>query len=74
VLMPLEAAQAASTHESPTTKQLFRSFYAYIDAGDFKAPAPFPTFADGHREVLLCEAVLRSARERRWADVEGFHA
>jgi len=53
---------------------LFRSFYAYIDAGDFKAPAPFPTFADGHREVLLCEAVLRSARERRWADVEGFHA
>jgi predicted dehydrogenase len=57
-----------------TFKQLFRSFYAYIDAGDFTAPAAFPTFADGHREVLLCEAVLRSARERRWVDVEGGHA
>ncbi len=57
-----------------TFKQLFRAFYAYIDAGDFKAPASFPTFADGHREVLLCEAVLWSARERRWVDVEGGHA
>lgn len=54
-----------------TFKQLFRSFYAYIDAGDFEAPAPFPTFTDGHREVLLCEAVLRSARERCWIDVAG---
>jgi predicted dehydrogenase len=53
-----------------TFKQLFRAFYGYIEAGAFEAPAPFPTFADGHREMLLCEAVLRSARERRWADVE----
>jgi predicted dehydrogenase len=59
---------------SDTFKQLFRAFYAYIDASDFEAPAPFPTFADGHREVLLCEAVLRSARERRWVDVEEGHA
>jgi predicted dehydrogenase len=57
-----------------TFKQLFRAFYDYIDAGDFAAPAPFPTFADGHREVLVCEAVLRSARERRWVDVEEDHA
>jgi predicted dehydrogenase len=56
-----------------TFKQLFRAFYTYIDGGDFQTPAPFPTFADGHREVLLCEAVLRSARERRWADVEEGH-
>ena len=52
-----------------TFKQLFRSFYGYIAAGDFTASAPFPTFADGHREVLLCEAVLRSAREARWVEV-----
>jgi predicted dehydrogenase len=52
-----------------TFKQLFRSFYGYIAAGDFAAPPPFPTFADGHREVLLCEAVLRSARESRWVEV-----
>jgi hypothetical protein len=30
---------------------------------------PFPTFADGHREVVLCEAILRSHQERRWVDV-----
>jgi predicted dehydrogenase len=52
-----------------TFKQLFRSFYGYVAAGDFTAPTPFPTFADGHREVLLCEAVLRSAREGRWVEV-----
>jgi predicted dehydrogenase len=49
-----------------TFKQLFRAIYDYIDAGDLAAPRPFPTFADGHREVVLCEAVLASHRERRW--------
>ncbi|MCA9177520.1 MAG: Gfo/Idh/MocA family oxidoreductase [Planctomycetales bacterium] len=53
-----------------TFKQLFRSFYAYIEAGDLSAPAPFPTFADGHRELRICEAVLTSHRQRRWVDVE----
>ena len=53
-----------------TFKQLFRAFYDYIDRGDFRAPAPFPTFADGHREALLCEAILTSHRERRWLDVD----
>ncbi len=52
-----------------TFKQLFRSFYGSIEAGDFRASPPFPTFQDGHHEILLCEAVLRSHRERRWIDV-----
>jgi predicted dehydrogenase len=52
-----------------TFKQLFRAIYSYIDAGDFTAARPFPTFADGHREALLCDAVLRSHREQRWAAV-----
>lgn len=52
-------------------KQLFRTFYSYIAAGDFTAPPNFPTFADGHREIALCEAVLQSHRERRWVDVAG---
>ena len=51
-------------------KQLFRAFYDYIDAGDFAAPRPFPTFADGHREVSLCEAILQSQRENRWVSVQ----
>lgn len=53
-----------------TFKQLFRAFYGYIQAGNFSAPPTFPTFRDGHREVLLCEAVLQSHREGRWVAVE----
>ena len=49
-----------------TFKQLFRAIYDTIDAGDFSAPPQFPTFADGHREIVLCEAVLKSQRERGW--------
>jgi predicted dehydrogenase len=52
-----------------TFKQLFRTFYAYVEAGDMTAPRPFPTFVDGHREVVLCEAILHSHRQRRWVDV-----
>lgn len=52
-----------------TFKQLFRAVYDYLDAGNFQAPRPFPTFADGHREVQLCEAILRSHREQRWVRV-----
>jgi predicted dehydrogenase len=55
-----------------TFKQLFRAFYAAIDRGDFAGPAPpFPTFLDGHREIVLCEAVLASHRGRCWVDVSG---
>ncbi len=54
-----------------TFKQCFRAFYEYIEAGDFTAPPTFPTFADGHREILLCEAILRSHREQRWVELKG---
>jgi predicted dehydrogenase len=50
-------------------KQCFRAFYGYIAAGDFTAEPLFPTFAQGHREVLLCEAILRSHRQQRWVSV-----
>jgi predicted dehydrogenase len=70
------AARAATSYPGghnegfpDTFKQLFRAFYGYIAAGDFRAPPPFPTFADGHREILLCEAILQSHRERRWIAV-----
>ncbi len=71
-----ESARAVSNYPGghnegfpDTFKQLFRSFYGYIAAGDFSAPPPFPTFDAGHREILLCEAVLKSHREQRWVDV-----
>lgn len=50
-------------------KQSFKAFYDYIAAGDFSAPEPFPTFADGHQEILLCEAILKSHQEERWITI-----
>ncbi len=55
-----------------TFKQLFRSFYAAIEAHETSSRIPFanyPTFSDGHREILLCEAILKSAHEQRWIDL-----
>ena len=31
-----------------------------------RAAAAFPTFETGHEEMLLCDAIARSAKERRW--------
>jgi predicted dehydrogenase len=49
-----------------TFKQLFRAVYQAID-GD--TAVSYPTFADGHREIVLCEAILQSQQERRWVQV-----
>jgi predicted dehydrogenase len=54
-----------------TFKQHFRAFYGYVARGDFAAPPPFASFQDGHREVVLCEAVLESHRRRGWVEVKG---
>lgn len=52
-----------------TFKQCFKRFYEYIVSGDYAAPEPFPTFQEGHREVALCEAIEKSAREEAWIEV-----
>jgi predicted dehydrogenase len=52
-----------------TFKMTFKAFYGYIAAGDFQAEPPFATFADGHREIQLCDAILLSNREERWVEV-----
>lgn len=51
-------------------KQCFTAFYSALASGDDGSTGAFPTFADGHREILLCEAILRSQREARWVDVD----
>lgn len=53
-------------------KQCFRAFYDAIRSGDFQTAPKFPTFADGHREILLCEAILQSQREQRWVELATF--
>jgi predicted dehydrogenase len=50
-------------------KQCFRSFYNYIAADDYRAEPLFPTFAQGHREVVLCDAILKSHRQQRWVNL-----
>jgi predicted dehydrogenase len=52
-----------------TFVQLFREFYAYLDARNFDAPRRFPTFANGNHELVLCEAIAKSAQDRRWLQV-----
>lgn len=52
-----------------TFKQLQSKVYRYIRAGNFDAEADFPTFADGHYEMCLCEAIEKSSREGGWVPV-----
>ena len=49
-----------------TFVQLFRDFYNYIEADDFNATPKFPTLSTGHEELLLCEAIQKSAQSRSW--------
>ncbi|GAB5377440.1 MAG: Gfo/Idh/MocA family oxidoreductase [Acuticoccus sp.] len=48
---------------------LFAQVYADVAAGGRRPASTWATFADGHYEMEFCEAVLRSAREGRWAKV-----
>jgi predicted dehydrogenase len=52
-----------------TFRQLFRDFYSYIESGDFSARRAFPSFESGHEEMMLCDAIPESSRERRWVTV-----
>jgi predicted dehydrogenase len=46
-------------------KMHYRAVYEHIASGR-KTPALFATAADGHHEVRLCEAVLRSGKCKGW--------
>ncbi len=48
-----------------TFKQLFKEVYAHI-AGGSSEPCSYPTFADGLREMVLCEAIMESNSKRAW--------
>jgi predicted dehydrogenase len=53
-----------------TFTQLFKDFYGYIAADDLGAARSFPTFEDGHKEMVLCDAIALSGKERRWVTVD----
>jgi predicted dehydrogenase len=48
----------------------FRAVYADVAAGRPSPEPGYATFADGHDEMLVGDAIARSAREGRWVDVE----
>lgn len=48
---------------------LFRQIYGDVAKGRRSADATYASFDDGHHQMLLCDAVLQSARDGRWTDV-----
>ena len=57
-----------------TFKMCFRAFYSDIASGAFRQAPTYPTFAEGHHEMLLCDAMWRSARVGGWVNIEGVDA
>jgi predicted dehydrogenase len=52
-----------------TFKALYRAVYGAVAAGGPSPDPGYPTFADGHEEVLIGEAIARSHAEQRWVTV-----
>ena len=48
----------------------FRAIYDDVVAGRPSSSPGYATFADGHDEMLVGDAIARSAREGRWIDVD----
>jgi predicted dehydrogenase len=53
-----------------TFAALFRAIYADIAIGRPNADPPYATFAAGHDEMLVNDAIAESARLGRWVDVD----
>jgi predicted dehydrogenase len=52
-----------------TFKYLYRAVYRAVEVGAMPAEPDFPTFADGHEEILLCDAIAESAEKGTWIEV-----
>jgi predicted dehydrogenase len=53
-----------------TFKHLYRAVYAAVANGGPPDQPDYPTFADGHEEALIADAVARSHAEQRWVAVD----
>jgi predicted dehydrogenase len=53
-----------------TFKHLYRAVYAAVAADGPPDVPDYPTFADGHEEALIADAVARSHAEQRWVAVD----
>jgi predicted dehydrogenase len=52
-----------------TSKQLFKEVYAAIAEGKQPSKPTFPTFADGLRELIICERIIESHRKQSWVRI-----
>jgi predicted dehydrogenase len=52
-----------------TSKQLFKEVYAAVAAGKQPENPTYPTFADGLRELLICERIIESHRKQTWVTI-----
>ncbi|HYG19147.1 MAG TPA: Gfo/Idh/MocA family oxidoreductase [Ohtaekwangia sp.] len=52
-----------------TSKQLFRDIYAAVREGKQPAKPTYPTFAEGLRELKLCDGIVESHRQQKWIKV-----
>lgn len=55
-----------------TSKQMFNEIYQYMkyDGINQSAKPNFPTFEDGEREMVLCEAILGSEKQEGWVNLK----
>jgi len=67
-----EAAALPAGHVegfADTFAALFRAIYADVAEGAMRDNPPYATFADGHEEMLVGDAIALSAQEERWVEV-----
>lgn len=50
-------------------RSCFADIYRAIAAGRAPEAPAWATFADGHEEMLICDAILKSAAEGRWVEI-----
>ena len=52
-----------------TSKQLFKEVYQAIATGSQPEQPSYPSFADGYRELLICEKILESNKKQAWVKI-----
>jgi predicted dehydrogenase len=52
-----------------TSKQLFKEVYAAVREGKQPENPSYPTFADGLRELVLCDKIIESNKKQAWVQV-----
>jgi predicted dehydrogenase len=53
-----------------TFKRLYRHVYRAVAAGGAPDEPDYPTFADGHEEALIADAIAQSHVEQRWVHLD----